>query len=95
MQEAEITNLKISMKGIQKDIAYIKQSQERIEKKVDNFINEASDKFADKSIETNFNQFKKDATKIYACKTTEKIVYGMVWLLLTGIVLEILHLVLK
>ncbi len=77
MQETEITNLKISTVKMQKDIKYIKEGQDemkktftdslkRIEKKVDNFINKAPDKFANKAIEIDFNQFKKDASKIYA-----------------------------
>ena len=75
MQENEITNLKISMKGIQKDISYIKQSQKEMGDKIDGFIKEAPNKFANKIV--------------------ERIVYGMITLILVGVLSSLLYLVLK
>ena len=71
--EKDITNLKISMKGIKTNLDWILKSQKEMGKKLDNFIESSPKKFAS--------------------KLTERIMYGMVGIILTVVLTALLYLI--
>lgn len=71
--EKDITNLKISMKGIKTNLDWILKSQKEMGEKLDNFIESSPKKFAS--------------------KLTERIMYGMVGIILTVVLTALLYLI--
>lgn len=48
---SEITNIKVNMKGLNKDVGYIKKDVGKLHKKIDDFIECAEAKYANKWVE--------------------------------------------
>ena len=76
----EITNIKIDMKGMKKDIGFIKESLQKLENKLSKFINECRSSFPNKN---EFDKFE-DETKDRFEKL-EKFITKVMWTSVTGV----------
>ena len=76
----EITNIKIDMKGMKKDIGFIKESLQKLENKLSKFIDECRSSFPNKN---EFDKFE-DETKDRFEKL-EKFITKVMWTSVTGV----------